>query len=46
MDLNAFFFLPVQLNPLDAVLHIQNIAEKDNFALKALFLFLDRSVRM
>ncbi len=22
------FFLPVQLNPLDAVLHIQNIAEK------------------
>ncbi len=24
------FFLPVQLNPLNAVLHIQNIAEKEN----------------
>ncbi len=24
------FFLPVQLNPLDVVLHIHNIAEKEN----------------
>ncbi len=31
LHVNAFFFffLPVQLNPLDAVLHIQNIAEKN-----------------
>ncbi len=25
-----FFVQPVQLNPLDAVLHIHNIAEKEN----------------
>ncbi len=29
LHFNAFF-LPVQLNPLDAVLHIHNIAEKEN----------------
>ncbi len=31
LHFNAFlFFLTGQLNPLDAVLHIQNIAEKEN----------------
>ncbi len=30
LHFNAFFFLPFKLNPLDAVLHIQNIAEKEN----------------
>ncbi len=29
LHFNAFF-LPVQLNPFDAVLHIQNIAQKEN----------------
>ncbi len=28
MHFNAFFFLPVRFNPLDSVLHIQNIAGK------------------
>ncbi len=30
LHFNAFCFLSVQLNPLHAVLHIQNIAEKEN----------------
>ncbi len=34
------FFLPVQLNPLDAVLHIQNIAEKENNNVEMMFVYL------
>ncbi len=33
-----FFFLPVQLNPLDAVLHIPNIVEKEKINVKIVYL--------